>query len=129
MYHSRMQNAPLATRIVDAFASMPAQLQSAAQYILDRPHEVALLSMREQAKQAGVQPATMTRLAKRLGLEGYDDLRDLYAEAIRNGGLGFSGKAGAQVATQKAKGERALAIEIVGALSAQVGRLAEFGAA
>src|SRR6478735_6620379 len=109
MYHSRMQNAPLAARIVEAFASMPAQLQSAAQYILDRPHEVALLSMREQAKQAGVQPATMTRLAKRLGLEGYDAVREMYAETIRSAGPGFSRKAGAQVASQKRKGDRALA--------------------
>ena len=40
--------------------------------MLDRPDDVALLSMREQARRAGVPPATMTRLAKRLGLEGYD---------------------------------------------------------
>ena len=35
---------------------MPAQLQAAARYVLDQPHDVALLSMREQARQAGVQP-------------------------------------------------------------------------
>ena len=62
--------------------------------MLDRPDDVALLSMREQARRAGVPPATMTRLAKRLGLEGYDEVRALYAGAVRDGTLGFAGKAG-----------------------------------
>src|SRR5919107_383409 len=91
-----MEHGPLALQIIDTFESMPAQLRTAARYVLDRPSDVALLSMREQARQAGVQPATMTRLAKRLGLDGYDDVRELYARAIREGGLSFSGKAGAQ---------------------------------
>lgn len=112
-----MEPAPLTDRIVNAFASMPLQLQNAARYILERPGEVALLSMREQARQAGVQPATMTRLAKRLGLDGYDAVRELYAQAIREGGLRFAGKAGAQVASQKARGERALAAEMVASLT------------
>jgi DNA-binding MurR/RpiR family transcriptional regulator len=120
-----MDPAPLTAKIVDAFARMPAQLQNAAKYVLDRPGDVALLSMREQARQAGVQPATMTRLAKRLGLEGYDAIRELYAQAIRDGGLSFVGKASVQVTNQKAKGERALAAEIVASLTAQIARLAE----
>ena len=43
--------------------------------------------MREQARQAGVQPATITRLAKRLGMDGYDEVRELYAAAVRDGDL------------------------------------------
>jgi DNA-binding MurR/RpiR family transcriptional regulator len=120
-----MERGPLASQIIDSFESMPAQLRAAARYILDRPSDVALLSMREQARQAGVQPATMTRLAKRLGLEGYDEVRELYAEAIRSNGLGFAGRAGAQVANQRAKGDRALAAEMVASLTSHIGRLAE----
>ena len=120
-----MDAAPLTEKIIETFPDMPAQLQAAARYVLDRPGDVALLSMREQARQAGVQPATMTRLAKRLGLDGYDAVRDLYAQAIRDGGLSFSGKAGVQVASQKAKGERALTVDIVASLTAQIARLAE----
>ena len=56
-----MDPAPLTAKIVAAFPDMPAQLRTAARYILDHPGDVALLSMREQARQAGVQPATMTR--------------------------------------------------------------------
>jgi DNA-binding MurR/RpiR family transcriptional regulator len=118
-----MDPAPLTAQIIEAFDSMPAQLQAAAKYVLDRPSDVALLSMREQARQAGVPPATMTRLAKRLGLEGYDAVRDLYAQAIRSGRLGFAGRAGAQVATQRAKGERALAKDIVTSLTSHIERL------
>src|SRR5581483_10915319 len=87
--------------------------------------DVALLSMREQAKQADVKPATMTRFAQRLGFDGYDDIRTLYADAIRNGGLGFAGKADAQVARQKRGGDRALASEMIDSLRRQIERLAE----
>ena len=123
-----MDQGPLTGRIVAAFDAMPAQLQTAARYLLDRPRDVALLSMREQARQAGVQPATMTRLAKRLGLDGYDAVREMYAETIRNAGPGFARKAGAQVASQKRKGDRALAAEMVATLNAHVARLSEPGA-
>jgi hypothetical protein len=86
-----MDRGPLTERIIQTFDDMPAQLQAGARYVLDRPRDVALLSMREQARQAGVQPATMTRLAKRLGMDGYDEVRELYAAAVRDGGLGFAG--------------------------------------
>lgn len=120
-----MDRASLADRIVGAFESMPRQLKAAARYVLDRPDDVALLSMREQARQAGVQPATMTRLAQRLGFAGYDEIKDVHASAMRTAGAGFSGKAGAQVASQKAMGERALAAEMLGSLSRQIEGLRE----
>ena len=116
---------PLTERIVESFDQMPAQLQAAARYVLERPRDVALLSMREQARQAEVKPATMTRFAQRLGFDGYEAVRALYADAIRNGGLGFAGKADVQVAKQKLRGDRALAVEMITGLKAQIDRLAE----
>ena len=107
-----MDRGPLNASIVEAFDILPPQLQTAARWMLDRPDDVALLSMREQARRAGVPAATMTRLAKRLGLEGYDQVRELYAGAVREGTLGFAGKAGVQVEAQKLRGERALASEM-----------------
>jgi DNA-binding MurR/RpiR family transcriptional regulator len=103
---------------------MPAQLQAGARYVLDRPRDVALLSMREQARQAGVQPATMTRLAKRLGMDGYDDVRELYAAAVRDGDLGFADKAGVQVVSQKLKGDKALAADMLKSIGKQIDLLA-----
>jgi len=116
---------PLTRPIVEAFEALSPQLQTAARYVLDRPDDVALLSMREQARRAGVPPATMTRLAKRLGLEGYDEVRALYAGAVRNGMLGFAGKAGAQVEAQKLRGEQALAADMALTLGRQIARFAE----
>jgi DNA-binding MurR/RpiR family transcriptional regulator len=120
-----VEGGPLTRPIVEAFDALSPQLQTAARYMLDCPDDVALLSMREQARRAGVPPATMTRLAKRLGLEGYDEVRALYAGAVRDGTLGFAGKAGVQVEAQKLRGERALAADMALTLSRQIARLAE----
>jgi len=120
-----MNQESISDRIIKAIDGMPAQLQSAARYVLENPRDVALLSMREQARRAGLQPATMTRFAKRLGLGGYEDVRALHAEAIRRPGLDFAGKASVQVSSQKEKGDRALAAEMAATLAGQIARLAE----
>jgi DNA-binding MurR/RpiR family transcriptional regulator len=116
-----MDRGPLTDQIIRTFDHMPAQLQAGARYVLDRPRDVALLSMREQARQAGVQPATMTRLAKRLGM---DDVRELYAAAVRGGDIGFAGKAGVQVVSQKLKGDKALAADMLKSIGKQIDLLA-----
>jgi len=118
-----MQDGPLAEKIVQAFEGMSEQLQVAARYLLEHPREVALLSMREQARQADIQPATMTRLAKHLGYAGYDEVRLLYADAMRSDGTGFAGLAAAQVKKQKLKGDRALAADMLDGVGAQVAAL------
>lgn len=120
-----MDQGPLSARVVERFDSLSAELQVAARYLLDHPRDVALLSMREQARKAGVRPATMTRFAQRLGLSGYDDIRGLYADALRGGGLDFASKAGAQAASQKLRGDKALAAEMLETLTAQLSRLAQ----
>ena len=58
---------PLSKDLMAQLHEMPAQLQTAARFLLGPSKDVALLSMREQAKRAGVPPATMTRLAQRTG--------------------------------------------------------------
>ncbi|WP_274426951.1 MurR/RpiR family transcriptional regulator [Chelativorans sp. YIM 93263] len=113
------------TRSVDV---LPGQLGAAARYIMENPGDVALLSMREQARRAGVQPWTMTRLAKRFGLEGYEEVRQLHGEALKEQALGFSGKAGAQVARQREAGGRALGGEIATVTAEQISVLGQSGA-
>lgn len=120
-----MDQGPLQEQIVAMFDTMPRQMRVAARYVLDHPSDVALLSMREQARQAGVLPATMTRLAQRLGFDGFDALRETYAEAVRGGHVGFAGQAGAQVASQKLKGNAGQAAEMVKTLDAQIAGLAD----
>ena len=110
---ARMDRGPLAQEIITAFDGMPPQIRSAARYVLDRPRDVALLSMREQSRHAGVKPATMTRLAKHLGYDGYEQIRRQYAAAVRSGDIGFAGKVGSQIASQKLEGDRALVQEML----------------
>ncbi|MBN2751693.1 MAG: MurR/RpiR family transcriptional regulator [Rhodospirillaceae bacterium] len=117
-----MDQGPLTAPIMDEFATLPPRLKAAARFIIDHPDDVALLSMREQARLAGVQPATMTRLAQRLGFGGYDAVRRLYAEAVRAGDLGFSGGAGRQLAEQKEKGDFVLAADFAAALGDSLDR-------
>ncbi|WP_244604552.1 MULTISPECIES: MurR/RpiR family transcriptional regulator [Mesorhizobium] len=78
-----MEKGPLAELLVERFENMPPQLRVAARFVLDHPKDVALMSMREQAHQAGVSHSTMMRLARWLGLEGYEDMRSIYARALR----------------------------------------------
>ena len=91
----------LAGEIVRGFDAMPAQIRAAARYVLENPRDVALLSMREQARRAGVQPATMMRLARQLGFDGYEALRELHADTLREVPTGFAGKAGDHLASPK----------------------------
>lgn len=66
----------------------------------------------------------MTRLAKHLGMDGYEALRQLYADAVRNEASGFAGKAGEQAKRQKLKGDHALAAEMLTSLGTQLAQLA-----
>ena len=64
-----MQESPLAPLLTDRFDELPTQMQVAARWLSGHPLEVALLSMREQARRAGVPAATMSRIARRLGFD------------------------------------------------------------
>jgi DNA-binding MurR/RpiR family transcriptional regulator len=61
--------------IESRFDSLSPELQRAARWVAQHSPALALQSMRHSARAAGVTPATMTRLAQRLGFEGFDDLR------------------------------------------------------
>ncbi|MBK4216019.1 MurR/RpiR family transcriptional regulator [Paracoccus caeni] len=74
---------PFGQRLVDRLDDMSPQLRRAALYLIEHPREIALVSMREMARKAGVQPATMTRLAHFIGANGFDDLRTERAQLIR----------------------------------------------
>ncbi|MHC9237602.1 MurR/RpiR family transcriptional regulator [Pseudooceanicola sp. 502str34] len=116
-----LQDEGLKERIVSRFDEMSPQLQKAARYILENGQEVALISMRELARNAGVQPATMTRLAKFLDLPGYDDIRAQYSQALRSQADGFAARA--QARDVDGPSGSGLAHGMVQTLSAQIARL------
>lgn len=119
-----MEERNIRQRLVENFEGLPEQLRHAARYVLDHPRDVALLSMRRQAREAGVTPATMTRLAQRIGLDGYDSIRDLHVVALRETEKQtFTAKAGEQVDRQKKDGDRALAQTMLRRLAGQMQEL------
>jgi DNA-binding MurR/RpiR family transcriptional regulator len=115
------------SRLLGRSILCPHSLGAAARFVLGRPRDAALLSMREQARQGGVQPATMTRFARHLGMEGYDRVREIYAAAVRDGDLGFADKADGYVASRRLKGDKAVAAEILSSIGRQIDRLAADG--
>lgn len=85
------------------------------------------MSMRELARQAGVEPATMTRLAKHLGFSGYGAVREIFSDAMRGGNLDFAHRADLQVANQKLNGDEALAAQMASSVSSQLAQFAKAG--
>jgi DNA-binding MurR/RpiR family transcriptional regulator len=64
------------THLLDSrFHALSPELQRAARWVRDHPAELGLQSMRQSAQAAGVSPATMTRLAHALGLDGFEAMR------------------------------------------------------
>lgn len=57
-------------------------MAQAATYLLSHPDDVAVFSMRELARHADVPPVTLVRLAQRLGLPGYGELRKTYVDVL-----------------------------------------------
>jgi DNA-binding MurR/RpiR family transcriptional regulator len=76
-------------RLLAEFDELPAQLQLCARYVIDHPHEVGLQSMRTLAANAEVQPNSFVRLARHLGFEGYEAMRERFRDFVR-GGTGSS---------------------------------------
>lgn len=118
-----LQKGPLHAHIIEHFDQMSEQLQRAARHILEHSQEVALVSMRELARNAGVQPSTMTRLAKFLGFSGYEEFRAQHADVIRINADGFAARA-MQRDESTSNGE-GLAIRMLQSVSVQITRLCE----
>lgn len=76
-------HAAVSKRIEGLFSGLSPQLRQAARYVLDRPDDVALQSMRSLAANAGVNPATMVRLAKALDYPGFEAFREPFRERLR----------------------------------------------
>ncbi len=112
-------------RLLSAFDDLPPQLQTAARWLLDHRDDVAFLSMREVARCAAVAPATMTRLAQRLGYEGFGGLRELFADAVRARAVPFRERAEGLTARRDLDGDSALFADTLAVISAHLRALSE----
>ena len=121
-----MPSAQTVTRdLSSAYEAMPPRLQAAARWVLDHPLDVALLSLREQARRAHVQPATLTRLAQRLGFSGFEPMRKLFAASLRHRPESFHGRAEELIARREQEGDKALVQDILAGLAQHCQRLSE----
>jgi DNA-binding MurR/RpiR family transcriptional regulator len=84
---------PISNLLAEHFEAMPPQMKIAARWISDHPADVALLSMREQARRSGVLLPTLSRLAKRLGFDGFEALKSIHAGQMREQHGSFRGSA------------------------------------
>lgn len=111
-----MAMAELLSELRADFDKLPPQLKEAARWVIDHPADVALLTMREQARRAGIPPATLTRLAQRFNLAGYDEIRKLYAEAVRRRPDSYRGRAKELLHRRDSEGDEALIQDIFSVL-------------
>lgn len=105
----------LAGRIDSVFDALSVQLQRAARFVADHPAEVAMHSMRRVATKAGVAPATMLRLARRLGLDDYETLRGICRDLVRRStdGSPFAQRARALQSRREDQGGRGLLADLL----------------
>lgn len=68
------------------------ELLRAARWVEAHPREVALHSMRECGRRAGLAPASLTRLAQALGFQGFEAIKHLCQESFSAQG-GYAGRA------------------------------------
>jgi len=73
----------LIQHIQSQFASLSPQFQAGARYLIDHPAQVSTLSARKLASLAGVQPATLVRLAQHLGYPGWEALKTVFTTDLQ----------------------------------------------
>jgi len=68
--------------IVSQFSALSPELQRAAEFSLQNTNQLVVQSMRAFASEAGVKPATLMRLAQRLGYDGWGELKDAFIDEM-----------------------------------------------
>lgn len=110
--------------IKDSYERFPRQMKVAARWLVDHPTEVALLSMREQARRARVPPTTLTRLAQRLGFDGFDKLKEVFADSVRERPQSYAGREVELFARWEAEGDGAMVGDTIDAMHSHLSDLA-----
>ena len=81
------------TRLANEFGELTPEARKAAKYVLDNPRDVGVSTVREIAEAAKVKPNTFVRMARQVGFDGYDDFREPFRDAIRQGMVNFPDRA------------------------------------
>ncbi len=70
-------------RLKEVLPQLPRALQVASTYMLEHPGDIATLSMRKVASNAGVSLPNFARLAKMIGYHTYSELREVYRRRVQ----------------------------------------------
>jgi len=74
------------TSLVSALAArktaLSRRLQQVAQFFLNNPEDVAIYTIVELARQADVQPSTISRFSKEMGFEGFNELQNVFRQRL-----------------------------------------------
>ncbi|MBB4264140.1 MurR/RpiR family transcriptional regulator [Bradyrhizobium sp. CIR3A] len=79
-----MGSVDLIEEIKEICVDLSGQAVEAAHYLINNPDEAAFHSMREIARRANVPPVSLVRLAQRMGLPGYGELRQRFIDTMRD---------------------------------------------
>lgn len=83
----------LIQQIQKLYEQLSPQFKKSAKYLLDHPNHVSTLSARKLAALAGVQPATLVRLAQFLGFSGWDTLKAVFMRELQIRPDGYAARA------------------------------------
>lgn len=96
-------------RLTRLYPSLPPTLQRAGAYMLENPGAIATQSMRRIAEHSGIALPNFARLAKSLGFDTYNELREVYRQRVTGGALpGYPERAEGLQSSGKASGDEAI---------------------
>ena len=72
----------LEDRVAERYAGMSDQLRKAADYVLAHPLEIASRPLRAISTDSKVSPATYSRLARALGFDNFDEMKDVSRRSV-----------------------------------------------
>lgn len=81
------------------FRELSPQLQRAARYIIENPQDVATHSLRQIARRSDLTPPTYSRLARSIGLEDYESLKEICRSELKRNTFSLSQRAAAMTET------------------------------
>lgn len=94
---SIMNGTNVSTQVLDRLSNewdaLTPEAQKAARYVLENPTDVGVSTVREIAEAANVKPNTFVRMARQVGFGGYEDFREPFRDAIRQGMVSFPDRA------------------------------------
>ena len=80
-------------RLSLCLATLPTELRKAAEWVLENPQRVAIMSARQIATACDVKPNTLVRLARTLDCSGFEDFKSAFIEDVERGPLDFPDRA------------------------------------